>query len=186
MYTANIVDTVIFRSLGKHPSPHLETLKRAVEQANTEIWVPNPIYDELADHGVAGSPTNPYLDHGIKEGWIHVDSPLADGRDTGGESTDDPVTKAWHETNDFLNRNSKYPTTNNWRDASLVALAVHLFKENERIRVITHTADEKLAKACAIIPPEFGYYEVASRYYHPPQTAKNEFPTVDSLTWDEQ
>ena len=66
----------------------------------------------------------------------------------------------------------------------MVALAVHLFETNKRIRIITHTADELLAKACAIIPPEFGYYEVKSRYYHPPRTAKETFPTVDSLSWD--
>lgn len=72
-----------------------------------------------------------------------------------------------------------------WRDGSVVALAVHLFEANKRIRVITHTADKLLVKTCTNIPPEFGYYEVASRYYHPPRTAKHTFPTVDSLTWDE-
>jgi putative resolvase len=54
-----------------------------------------------------------------------------------------------------------------------------------RIRVITHTADEPLTKACARIPAEFGYYEIKSRYYNPPQTAKTEFPTVDRLTWND-
>jgi hypothetical protein len=49
--------------------------------------------------------------------------------------------------------------------------------------VNTHTADENLAKTCARIPPEFGYYDIKSRYYTPPQTAKREFPTVDQLTW---
>ena len=33
MFTANIVDTVVFRSLGKHPNPHLDRLKNAVEEA---------------------------------------------------------------------------------------------------------------------------------------------------------
>lgn len=75
MYTANIVDTVVFRSLGKHPNPHLDRLKNAVEEAQTEIWVPDLIYEELADHGPDGTVTNPYLDHGIEEGWIRVVSP---------------------------------------------------------------------------------------------------------------
>lgn len=92
--------------------------------------------------------------------------------------------EAWREANHFLDHHSKYPTTNNWRDAAIVALAVHLFGRNKRIRVITHTADELLAKACAIIPPEFGYHEIASRYYNPPETAKEQFPTIESLTWD--
>jgi hypothetical protein len=110
--------------------------------------------------------------------------PLPGERSDAFESIDHPVAKARHLTDAFLNRQSKYPETNNWRDASLVALAVRLFERNARIRVITHTADESLAKACARIPPEFGYYEIRSRYYNPPQTAQREFPTVESLTWD--
>jgi hypothetical protein len=184
MYTANIVDTVMFRNLGKHPSPHLETLKRAVKTAETELWVPAPVYRELADYGDAGPPVNPYLDDAIEEGWVRVATPLPGVRSDAFDSVDDPVEKARHLADEFLNQESKYPVTNNWRDASLVALAVRLFAHNTRIRVITHTADESLAKACACIPPEFGYYEIESRYYNPPQTSKHEFPTVDSLTWD--
>jgi hypothetical protein len=184
MYTANIVDTVMFRNLGKHPSPHLETLKRAVKTAETELWVPAPVYRELADYGDAGPPVNPYLDDAIEEGWVRVATPLPGVRSDAFDSVDDPVEKARHLADEFLNQESKYPVTNNWRDASLVALAVRLFAHNTRIRVITHTADEGLAKACACIPPEFGYYEIESRYYNPPQTSKHEFPTVDSLTWD--
>ena len=182
MFTANIVDTVLFRSLGKYPNPHLDRLEDAVEQAQTEIWVPELISEELADHG-PDCTTNPYLDHGIEDGWIRVVS-LPDSERNSADGESDPATEAWQEANHFLDQHSKYPTTNNWRDAAIVALAVRLFEQNTRIRVITHTADELLAKACAIIPPEFGYYEVASRYYHPPGTAKEKFPTVASLTWD--
>jgi len=185
MYTANIVDTVIFRSLGKHPSPHGEALKRAVKAAETELWVPATIYRELADYG-RDSPVNPYLDAAIEEGWVRVGTPLPGVRRDAFDSVDGTVAKARHLGDAFLNQHSKYPVTNNWRDASLVALAVRLFEQNARIRVITHTADESLAKACTCIPPEFGYYEIESRYYNPPQTAKQEFPTIDSLTWDGQ
>jgi hypothetical protein len=183
MYTANIVDTVIFRSLGKQPNAYLQSLKRAVKAAETELWVPASIYRELVDYG-DGSPVNPYLDDAIEEGWVRLATPLPGDRSDAFESIDESVAKARHLADALLNRQSKYPETNNWRDASLVALAVRLFERNARIRVITHTADESLAKACARIPPEFGYYEVRSRYYNPPQTAKHKFPTVESLTWD--
>ncbi|WP_436932694.1 hypothetical protein [Halosimplex halobium] len=186
MYTANIADTVMFRNLGKHPSPHLKSLKRAVESADTEIWVPAAIYRELADFGGGDEPTNPYLDHAIEEGWLRVATPLPAVRSDSFDAVDDPVETAQHLADVLLNRESKYPVTNNWRDASIVALAVRLFERNARIRVITHTADEPLAAACARIPPEFGYYEIESRYYNPPQTAKQEFPTADALTWDGQ
>lgn len=182
MYTANIADTVMFRNLGKYPNPHLQSLKHAVKTAGAELWVPSTVYRELADSGDSDPPVNPYLDEAIEEGWLCVARPLPGVRSDAFDSINDPVEKARHLADAFLNQESKYPVTNNWRDASLVALAVRLFERNARIRVITHTADESLAKAC--IPPEFGYYEIASRYYNPPQTAKQEFPTVDSLTWD--
>jgi hypothetical protein len=168
---------------GEHPNPHLDTLKEAVETAQTEIWVPELIYEELAEQNPDDTLTNPYLDRGIEEGWIRlVTLPEPEDDTVSVESGSNLAVEAWQEANQFLDQHSKYPTTNNWRDGSVVASAVHLFEENKRIRVITHTADELLAKACAIIPPEFGYHEVASRYYHPPRTAKRTFPTVDSLT----
>ncbi|SDY62446.1 hypothetical protein [Halopenitus persicus] len=185
MYTANIADTVMFRNLGKHPSPRLQSLKRAVEEVGTEIWVPAAVYRELVDTGNTDPPTNPYLDSAIEEGWLRVATPLPGDRTKGFDNSAGPVEKARFVADEFLNQQSKYPETNNWRDASLVALAVRLFDANTRIRVITHTADKNLATACARLPPEFGYYDIKSRYYNPPQTAKSEFPTVDQLTWNE-
>ena len=185
MYTANIADTVMFRNLWKHPSPHLQSLKSAVEGAGTEVWVPAAVYHEPADAGSAGSPTNPCLDAVIEEGRLQVAPPLPGDRTEGFESSAGPVEKARFIADEFLNQQSKYPETNDWQDAAVVALAVRLFDANARIRVVTHTADENLAKACARIPPEFGYYDIKSRYYNPLQTAKLEFPTVGQLTWNE-
>ena len=181
-YTANIVDTVIFRSLGKPPNQHVESLKQAVRAADTELWVPPAIYRELTDSSQE-SPQNPYLDSGVADSWIRVATPFSGDRETPYESVSDSVQQAQHLADEYLNQQSKYPETNNWRDASVVALAVRLFEENTRIRVITHTADENLARACARIPPEFGYHNIESRYYNPPQTAKRRFPTVESLSW---
>jgi len=183
MYTANIVDTVTFRSLGTQRNPHRQSLKRAVKAAETELWVPATIYRELTDYS-GDSPVNPYLDDAIEQGWVRVGIPLPGVRSDSFDSVDEPVVKARHLADAYLNQQSKYPVTNNWRDTSLVGLAVRLFERNARIRSITHTADESLAKAYACIPPEFGYYEIESRYYNPPQTAKQAFPTVDALTWD--
>jgi hypothetical protein len=185
IYTANVADTVMFRNLGRHPSQRWRSLKTAVEEADTEIWVPAAVYHELADTGTADGPMNPYLDTAIEEGWLRVAPPLPGNRTAGFESGAGPVERARFVADEFLNQQSKYPETNNWQDAAVVALAVRLFETNTRIRVITHTADETLAKACARIPPEFGYYDIRSRYYNPPQTAKIKFPTVKRLTWDE-
>lgn len=184
MYTANIADTVLFRAIGKDPNPHLRRLKRAVEAADTELWVPAVVYHELVDTGHTDSRVNPYLDTAIKEGWLRVATPLPGSRGDGFDEGGDPVRNARVVADEWLTQRSTYPETNNWRDAALVALAVRLFEENARIRVLTHTADKSLAEACARIPPEFGYYEIRSRYYNPPRTAQTEFPTVDSLTWD--
>jgi|SRR6056297_1412112 len=175
LYTANIVDTVIFRSLGKSPSPQLSSLKQAVAEADAELWVSPSIYRELTNYG-ENPPNNPYLDTGIEEGWIRVGTPLPNNRNTTFDSVTDPIEQAQHLADEYLNQQSKYPNTNNWRDASVVALAVRLFEQNTRIRIITHTADTALAQACARIPPEFGYYDIKSRYYNPPQKAKKTVP----------
>ena len=175
----------MYRNLGKHPHPRLQSLEGAVEEAETEIWVPAAVYHELGDTGSADSPTNPYLDTAIEEGWLRVATPLPGDRTKEFDRGAGPVEKARFVADEFLNRQSKDPETNNWQDAAVVGLAVRLFDENARMRVITHTADEKLTAACARIPPEFGYYDIKSRYYNPPQTAKAEFPTVDRLTWNE-
>ncbi len=111
MYTANIADTVMFRNLGKHPSPHLQSLKSAVEEAGTEVWVPAAVYHELADTGSADSPTNPYLDTAIEEGWLRVATPLPGDRTAGFESSAGPVEKARFVADEFLNQQSKYPET---------------------------------------------------------------------------
>ncbi|MFP8958322.1 hypothetical protein ACLI4Y_16520 [Natrialbaceae archaeon A-CW3] len=114
MHTANIADTVMFRNLGKHPSPHLQSLKNAVEEAGTEIWVPAAVYHELSDTGSADSPANPYLDTAIEEGWIRVATPLPGDRTLGFDRSAGPVEKARFVADEFLNQQSKYPETNNW------------------------------------------------------------------------
>ena len=60
MYTANIADAVIFRSLGKSPNPLLDSLQTAVEQADTELWVPASIYRELTDYRSCKAKTPPF------------------------------------------------------------------------------------------------------------------------------
>lgn len=122
MYTANIVDTVMFRSLGKSPSSPMQSLRHAVETAETELWVPPAVYRELSNDGT-NPPANPYLDNGIEAGWIRVATPLPGNRADSFDSVPDPVAQARHLTDEFLNQQSKYPVTNNWRDASIVALA---------------------------------------------------------------
>ena len=111
MYTANIADTVMFRNLGKYPNPRIQSLKRAVEEAKTEIWVPTAVYHELADTGSTGSPMNPYLDTAIEEGWLRVATPLPGDRTKGFDSSAGPVEKARFVADEFLNQQSKYPGT---------------------------------------------------------------------------
>lgn len=72
LYTANIVDTVIFRTLGKSPIPQLRSLKQAVAEADTDLWISPSIYRELTNYG-EDLPNNPYLDAGIEEGWSRVE-----------------------------------------------------------------------------------------------------------------
>lgn len=185
MYTANIVDTVVFRALGKPPNPSFKSLRQAAREAEAELWVPATIYKELLDGRVTGDsgPVNPYLDGAVEEGWLRIATPLSGSRDDGWGETHSDTEKARYLTGSYLNRESKYPETNNWDDSSIVGLIVRLFEGHERMRVITHTADEKLAKACTAIPPEFGYHDVRSEFYKPPQSVKTDFVKSDQLIW---
>lgn len=185
MYTANVVDTVVFRALGQPPNPNFKAFRQAVRDADAEVWVPATIYKELLDNSISGSsaPVNPYLDGGVKEGWIRVATPLPGTRDDNWDSLTNDTERARYLTNEYLNQQSKYPTTNNWNDSSIVGLVVRLFENNDRMRVITHTADENLSNACVRIPPELGYYDVRSVWYKPPRAVKSEFTKPSKLTW---
>jgi hypothetical protein len=121
LYTANIADTVMFWNLGKHPSPHLQSLQRAIKKAGTEIWVPGAVYHELADDGTAESPANRHLDGAIEDGWLRVATPLPRDRASGCDASADPVEKARFIADEFLNQQNKFPGSNDWTDTALVA-----------------------------------------------------------------
>jgi len=85
--------------------------------------VPAAVYHELADTGSADSPTNPYLDTAIEEGWLRAAPSLPGDRTEGSIVALDQLRKHGSLQMSF-NQQSKYPETNNWQDAALVALAV--------------------------------------------------------------
>lgn len=184
IYTANVVDAGLFHILGKPPSESFDKLRAAVEGADATLRLPPVMYEELggdpaADGGPAGSE---YVDPGIREGWIGVTDPVPGEEQNGYADADDTAAEARHVARAYMARQSRHSTLNEWNDTALVGETVRLFEQNERIRVIVHTNDRKLADATLRIPPEYGYYDVRVELYDP-NDAKRSFPVADQFRW---
>jgi len=70
--------------------PHLQKLKSAVEDAEPKFGCSSGLH-KLADTRSADSPTNPYLDTAIEEGWLRVSPSLPGDRTEGFDSSAGPV-----------------------------------------------------------------------------------------------
>jgi len=181
MYTANIADTVMFRTWG---STRVRTYRKS---ARKKLPEPNlgasMAYHELADTGV---PTRRRIRTSIRLSKKGGFSSISITAQRGSIGLDQLEKARFRFADEFLNQQQNKVS----RDEQLAGCGVGRVGssivrcECLRIHVITHTADENLVKACARIPPEFGYYDIKSRY-NPPQTTKVEFPTVGQLTWNE-
>lgn len=183
-YTANLVDTGIFRAIGKPPNEQYDKLRAAVASADTRLHIPATIYEELggdttADAFPSGSE---YVDEAIRDGWVIVADQLP-GSFADDEDITSPVERSRHDAHRVIANVTNHPkTVNQWDDTALVGLAVRLFEQNERIRVLVHTTDRALSKAVRVVVPQYGYYEVKCRYY-PPQTVKDQIGLETNLAW---
>lgn len=162
MYVVNLVDTGVFRGLGKPPNEKYEQVKRAVEQAGETLCLPQPIYEELG--GETSAETYPYesdyVSEGIQEGWIDVATTKCQSA---------PAKAAKADATAFIAEHSNHPKTAvTAEDAAIIGYAVQLFEDNETIFVNIHTTDKPVANAAIQIIPEFGYYDVQA-YFDPPQ-----------------
>lgn len=184
-YTANLVDTGVFRALGKPPNKHYDNLKTAVTSVGATLHIPATMYRELGGD-IAGEefPSgSEYVDHAIRDGWITVADRLPGNRTDEYEDLDSSVEKSRHDGHQVIARLTNHPqTVNQWDDTALIGLAVRLFEQNERIRILVHTTDYALAKAVRVVVPEYGYYDTKTRYY-PPRTVKEQFPEKTSFSW---
>ncbi|ELY97275.1 hypothetical protein C482_13615 [Natrialba chahannaoensis JCM 10990] len=80
MRVVNVLDTGIFRGIGKPPSAAYDDLETIITDHTVEIQLPRPIYAELggdptADQQPSGSD---YVDQAIRDGWIDIAAPVAD------------------------------------------------------------------------------------------------------------
>jgi len=185
MFTANLVDTGLFRAIGTPSAPAYTALERVVVDAETTLQIPATMYAELG--GTIQSDTAPsgskYVDAAIRDGWVTVADPLSGNSDASYDTATTPVERARHDAHHVIAHTTNHPSTVNvWDDTALVGLAVRLFEHNEQIRVIVHTTDRPLATATQVVVPEYGYYDVRPRYY-PPQTVKDYFPRTANFTW---
>lgn len=163
MKVVNIVDTGIFRAIGKPPNPDYDTLTRIVRtETGSVIQLPRPIYRELggdpdADAYPSGSP---YVDDALRAGWVELADPI--------EETS-PVTDAVRDARNIIEAEINHPKTAVLdEDLSLVGLAIQLFERAEAIHINLFTTDDPLRKAATIVVQYYGYYDF-DVYFAPPQ-----------------
>jgi hypothetical protein len=176
MQVVNIVDTGIFRAIGKPPNQNYDTLKDIVTDIpEATIQLPRPIYRELGgDPDTAPHPTgSSYVDTGIEEGWISVADPLED---------EPPVSDAIRDAEHVMNAEIAHPkTTGLEEDLSLIGLAVQLFDRAESIHVNIFTTDKPLQKAAVVVIQYYGYYD-CDVYFAPPQKVCSELLHSEHFT----
>jgi hypothetical protein len=183
-YTANLVDAGLFHILGKTPNSGFSALRAAVDEAGTVLRLPPTMYEEVggdptADRYPSGSP---YVDAGISEDWIGVTDPVPGVEEDSYPDAETPAAESRHVARAYIAEKSKHSTANEWNDTVLVGAAVRLFERNERMRVIVHTNDRKLARAALRVPPEYGYYDIRVELYDPSEVADT-FPVAGRFLW---
>jgi len=100
MYTANVVDSVVFRAIGAPPNPRVTALRQAVGSVDADIWVPATVYRETATGTTpnAGTRTNPFLDQLVSDGVVRIATPLPGTRSDAYETVGSNVERARHRS----------------------------------------------------------------------------------------
>jgi hypothetical protein len=132
------------------------------------------------DHGLFGTTRSRYAPMKIQNRYQRIRAPTRVCRELLGATNPLRPHCVEYSVTDTSYTNWSHPYTQQRVNASD---RVGMFERFHDDFGTAHTADKRLAEACARIPPEFGYYDVASRYHSPPQTAKAEFPHQDPLSW---
>lgn len=159
-YTINIVDSGIFRGLGKPPTDGFDKLRSAVNEANQKLVLTQDIYRELGGNPESDPPcSSPYVSPGVDEGWIEVADPL---------QSIPVVDKAVEAAKQVITSQMNHPKTACAdEDATIVGLAAQYFELNEYIDVIIHTTDLALARGANVVISELGYYDFSAEYMSP-------------------
>lgn len=183
-YTANLVDAGLFHILGKTPNDGFSALEFAVETVDTTLRLPPTMYEEIG-----GDPTedeypsgSAYVDDGVAEGWIEVTDSVPGSEEGNYAEAESIPAEARHVAREYIASKSRHSTLNEWNDTVLVGAAVRLFEQNQRMRVIVHTNDKKLAAATLRVPPEYGYYDIRAELYDPSEV-RDQFPVPDRVQW---
>lgn len=174
-YTVNIVDTGIFRAIGKPPNEQFDALEKSVQRVDQTLLLTWDVYKEMSGDPTSNPPPSdsPWVAPGMESGWIILADEL--------ESMPD-IDKALDAAEEAITDLSAHPKTACAdEDASLIAMAVQLFEKNESLNVTIHTTDKAVAKVALALVPEFGYYDI-SAYFVPPKRVTDHIENDSKFT----
>lgn len=142
MTATYIADTGVFVRCGGPTREKFRRLRRAVRSANTSLYVPRRVYEELGgdpDASAYPSGDTPWQD-GIDEGWITVADEL--------DYSNPLVSTVMDESRRFIaNQTDRREDAIEKADTALLGLAVHLLERGDAARVVLLTTDKPAGTA---------------------------------------
>jgi len=179
MTTIYVADTGVFVRCGGPDNEKFRRLRRALQQADASLRIPQRVYEELGgDPAAEAYPSGniPYPD-GFEEGWIVVADEL--------DYTNALVSTVMDDTRRFVaNETGRDEDRIEKADTALVGLAAQLLDTGEADSVVLLTTDKPAGKAAETILGDHGFagqigYRYASEEYLETITAA-EFQVDDS------
>ncbi|WP_267164427.1 hypothetical protein [Halovenus salina] len=152
MTTGYIADTGVFIRCGGPDNDKFQRLRRALQQADASLQIPQRIYEELGGNPAADeypSGNIPYPE-GLKEGWIVVANEL--------DYTNPLISTVMDQTRRFIaNETNRDEDLIEKADTALVGLAAQLLDTREADHVVLLTTDKPAGKAAETLLPRHGF-----------------------------
>jgi hypothetical protein len=152
MKTAYIADTGVFVRCGGPDKDKFQRLRRALQQADVSLRIPQRVYEELGGDPAADeypSGNMPYPD-GFEEGWISVADEL--------DYTNPLVSTVMDEARRFIaNETNRDEDITEKADTALVGLAAQLLDAEQADQVVLLTTDKPAGRAAEKFLPQHGF-----------------------------
>lgn len=152
MTTAYIADTGVFVRCGGPDNDKYQQLRRAVQQANVSLLIPQRVYEELGGNPDANeypSGDIPYPE-AIEEGWVVVASAL--------DYTNPVVATVMDGARRFIaNETERTEDRIEKADTALLGLAAQLLDTEKAEMIVLLTTDKPAGQAAKTLLPNYGF-----------------------------
>ncbi|PAU84954.1 hypothetical protein CK500_05480 [Halorubrum salipaludis] len=152
MRTVYVADTGVFVRCGGPDKDKFQRLRRALQQTDISLHIPQHVYEELGGDPAADEYPSGNIHHpdGFEEGWIVVADEL--------DYTNPLVSTVMDDARRFIaNETDRDEDRIEKADTALVGLAVQLLDTGETDRVVLLTTDKPAGNAAETLLPRHGF-----------------------------